>query len=65
MMEGYTWCRVRCVTGVWRRLVMGDEQEICAWEKNEMGDEQLKARSFAGKRNMPGEKSSSTVNWPE
>ena len=36
---------------------------ICAW-KNEMGDEQLKAGSFAGKKAC-WRKSSSTVSWPE
>ena len=29
MMEGYTWCWVRCVTGVWRRLVMATSRDLC------------------------------------
>ena len=27
--EGYTWCRVRCVTGVCRRLVMATSRNLC------------------------------------
>ena len=32
MMEGYTWCRVRCVPGVWRRLVMATSRDLCVGE---------------------------------
>ena len=35
MMEGYTWCRVRCVTGVWRQLVMATSRDLCVERRDE------------------------------
>ena len=34
MMEGYTWCKVRCVTGVWRRMVMATSKDLCVERRN-------------------------------
>ena len=52
MMEGYTWCRVRCVTGVWASTGDGNEQGFVRgktrWATSSSRLATLLAREHAG-----------------